>query len=81
MENECRPGSSGGYSSGEPKLGRTVYYMNQPTPESDADLLRKIKNGDSAAARILVDQNLDRIVNYGYRMLGDRVEEIGRAHV
>ena len=74
MENECRPGSSGGYSSGEPKLGRIVYYMNQPTPESDADLLRKIKNGDSAAARILVDQNLDRIVNYGYRMLGDRVE-------
>ena len=74
QEIECRPGVSGGYSSGEPRLGRTVYYMNNPTPESDADLLRRIKNGDSAAARILVDQNLDRIVNYGYRLLGDRAE-------
>ncbi len=48
--------------------------MNNPTPESDADLLGRIKNGDSAAARVLVDQHLDRIVNYGYRLLGDRAE-------
>ncbi|MBT3989679.1 MAG: RNA polymerase sigma factor [Rhodospirillaceae bacterium] len=48
--------------------------MTNPTPESDADLLRKIKAGDTQATRLLVDQYLDRIVNYGTRMLGDRSE-------
>ena len=48
--------------------------MKNPTPESDALLLRKIKDGDTVATRILVDQYLDRIVNYGTRMLGDRSE-------
>lgn len=48
--------------------------MTHPTPESDALLLRQIKAGDSAATRLLVDQYLDRIVNYGTRMLGDRAE-------
>ncbi len=48
--------------------------MINPTPKSDAILLRKVKDGDSAATRILVDQYLDRIVNYGTRMLGDRAE-------
>ncbi len=48
--------------------------MTNPTPESDALLLRKIKDGDSAATRILVDQYLDRLVNYSTRMLSDRSE-------
>jgi len=48
--------------------------MKNPTPESDALLLRKIKDGDTVATRILVDQYLDRIVNYGTQMLGDRSE-------
>ena len=48
--------------------------MINPTPESDALLLRKIKDGDTAATRILVDQYLDQILNYSTRMLGDRSE-------
>ena len=40
----------------------------------DALLLAKIKEGDIVSTRILVDQNLNIIVNYGARMLGDRSE-------
>ena len=40
----------------------------------DALLLAKIKEGDTVSTRILVDQNLDIIVNYSARMLGDRSE-------
>ena len=48
--------------------------MTDPTPESDALLLRRINDGDTAATRILVDQYLDKIVNYSTRMLNDRSE-------
>ncbi len=48
--------------------------MNDPTPESDAALVRRIGEGESEACRIIVDLYLDRIVGYGYRMLGDPVE-------
>ena len=48
--------------------------MTDPTPESDALLLRRINDGDTAATRELVEQYLDKIVNYSARMLGDRSE-------
>ena len=48
--------------------------MKKSTFKSDALLLRKIKNGDTAATRTLVEQYLNRIVNYGTRMLGDHSE-------
>ncbi|MFP6712866.1 MAG: RNA polymerase sigma factor [Rhodospirillales bacterium] len=73
VEIDHRPGKIGGYSGGSIRKIRTASMIN-PTPKSDAILLRKVKDGDSAATRILVDQYLDRIVNYGTRMLGDRAE-------
>jgi RNA polymerase sigma-70 factor (ECF subfamily) len=73
LEIDHRPGKIGGYSGGSIRKIRTASMIN-PTPKSDAILLRKVKDGDSAASRILVDQYLDRIVNYGTRMLGDRAE-------
>jgi RNA polymerase sigma-70 factor (ECF subfamily) len=73
LEIDHRPGKIGGYSGGSIRKIRTASMIN-PTPKSDAILLRKVKDGDSAATRILVDQYLDRIVNYGTRMLGDRAE-------
>ena len=48
--------------------------MTSSVPESDAALLRRIKNGEAEASRLLIDQHLDRIVAYGYRMLGDAAE-------
>ena len=73
VEIDHRPGKIGGYSGGSIRKIRTASMIN-PTPKSDAILLRKVKDGDSVATRILVDQYLDRIVNYGTRMLGDRAE-------
>jgi RNA polymerase sigma-70 factor (ECF subfamily) len=43
-------------------------------PESDAQLLRRVGDGDRAAAQHLVDEHLGRILNYAYRMLGDAAE-------
>ncbi|MAF47776.1 MAG: RNA polymerase sigma-70 factor [Rhodospirillaceae bacterium] len=48
--------------------------MQSGTPETDAALLRRIKAGDAAATALLVDQYLDRIVSYAFRMLSDRAE-------
>jgi RNA polymerase sigma-70 factor (ECF subfamily) len=48
--------------------------MKNLTSESDALLLCKIKDGDTAATRILLEQYVDRIINYSTRMLGDRSE-------
>ena len=48
--------------------------MKNLTSESDVLLLCKIKDGDTAATRILVEQYVDRIINYSTRMLGDRSE-------
>jgi RNA polymerase sigma-70 factor (ECF subfamily) len=45
--------------------------MTPPTPESDAELLSRVCAGDDAAARELVELHLDRLVGFGYRMLGD----------
>lgn len=42
--------------------------------DSDADLLRRVGDGDREAAQLLVDQHLGRILNYAYRMLGDAAE-------
>ena len=48
--------------------------MTSNVPENDAALLARIKNGEAEASRLLVEQYLDRIVAYGYRMLGDAAE-------
>jgi len=48
--------------------------MNDPSPQSDAALIRRIGDGDGVATRLVVDRYLDRIVAYGYRMLGDVAE-------
>ena len=48
--------------------------MTSNAPETDAALLRRIKNGDVEASRLLIDQHLDRIVAYSYRMLSDSSE-------
>jgi len=43
-------------------------------PDYDAQLLRRIADGDRRAAQLLLDQYLGRIVTYGYRMMGDNAE-------
>lgn len=48
--------------------------MNDPTPQSDAILIRRIGEGDQQACRHVVDAYLDRIVSYAYRMLSDASE-------
>lgn len=48
--------------------------MKNSKSKNDALLLDKIKNGDTKSTRILVDQNLNIIINYSTKMLGDRSE-------
>lgn len=48
--------------------------MSITRPETDAELLRRVGEGDREAAQALVDQHLGRILNYAYRMLGDAAE-------
>ena len=40
----------------------------------DADCVRRVADGDKNACRLLVDRHLRSIVNFAYRMLGDRSE-------
>lgn len=42
--------------------------------EADVRLMQDLRQGDQAAARHLVDQHLDRLVSYGYRLLNDLAE-------
>lgn len=58
---------------GDERTSRSA-QMTSSAPESDAALLRRIKGGEAEASRLLIDQHLDRIVAYGYRMLGDAAE-------
>ena len=48
--------------------------MTDLRPQTDAELLRRVGDGDRDCARLLVDQHLGRILNYAYRMLGDAAE-------
>jgi len=45
--------------------------MNKPTPQQDAELIKRAHAGDAEAVRELVDGYLDRIVGFSYRILGD----------
>jgi RNA polymerase sigma-70 factor, ECF subfamily len=48
--------------------------LSSSRSEMDADLLRRVGDGDRDASQLLVDQHLGRILNYAYRMLGDTAE-------
>lgn len=48
---------------------------DSPTSELDDEaLMGRVAGGDGAACRLLVDRHLGSIVNFSYRMLGDRTE-------
>ena len=51
-----------------------LVLIEKPSPQSDAELLRRIADGERDAAQQLVDQHLGRILNYAYRLLGDSAE-------
>jgi RNA polymerase sigma-70 factor (ECF subfamily) len=55
------------------RSGRLV-LIDKPSPQSDAELLKRIAEGERQAAQQLVDQYLGRILNYAYRLLGDAAE-------
>lgn len=62
-------------------LGRLEYVsraadreVTRPDAQSDAQLLGLAYRGDAAAGRLLVEQHLDRLVSFAYRLLGDGAE-------
>lgn len=62
---------------GVPRAKTTVSRLTvigASASQTDADLLKRIADGDRAASQALVDQHLGRILNYAYRMLGDAAE-------
>lgn len=69
-------------STGQSIEGLPLTYAQQARPvvikserpDHDAQLLRRIAEGDRRAAQLLLDQYLGRIVTYGYRMMGDSAE-------
>ena len=68
--------SAGPRARTKPAAGTTpmAALVSLSTKDADAALLPRIKDGDRAAAALLVDQYLNRIVAYAFRMLGDRAE-------
>jgi RNA polymerase sigma-70 factor (ECF subfamily) len=56
------------------KASLRAAMMSLGTADGDAEQLRRIHAGDAAAASLLVDQYLDRIVAYAFRVLGDKAE-------
>lgn len=48
--------------------------VSRPDARSDAQLLGRAHRGDAAASRLLVEQHLDRLVGFAYRLLGDGAE-------
>ena len=48
--------------------------LKSERPDHDAQLLRRVADGDRRAAQLLLDQYLGRIVTYSYRMMGDGAE-------
>ncbi len=48
--------------------------VSRPDAQSDAQLLGRAYGGDAAAGRLLVEQHLDRLVGFAYRLLGDAAE-------
>ena len=68
--------SAGPRARTKPAAGTTpmAALVSLSTKDADAALLHRIKDGDRAAAALLVDQYLNRIVAYAFRMLGDRAE-------
>jgi RNA polymerase sigma factor (sigma-70 family) len=65
--------SIGGLSLTDKAPSRPVVVKSE-RPDYDAQLLRRIAEGDRRAAQLLLDQYLGRIVTYGYRMMGDGAE-------
>ncbi len=57
---------------------QTHYRDTMPREEFDLTdeiaLIARLKDGESAASRHLVDMHLDRLVSYAYRMLDDMAE-------
>jgi len=66
-------GRSLGGSVAEEQESRPVVVKSE-RPDHDAQLLRRIAEGDRKAAQLLLDQYLGRIVTYGQRMMGDSAE-------
>lgn len=52
----------------------TVEMSPSSEREQEAELMRRVADGDKGACRALVDRHLRSIVNFAYRMLGDLSE-------
>src|SRR4051794_26220685 len=47
-----------------------IAVVNTERSSLDAQMLRRVAEGDRRAAQLLLDQYLGRIVTYSYRMMG-----------
>lgn len=55
-------------------MGASDEHDREKARDPDADLVRRIGEGDSKAARALVDRHLGRMLTLARRMLGDEAE-------
>lgn len=62
-----------GAATAEEPDARAVVIKGERS-DQDAQLLRRISDGDRRAAQLLLDQYLGRVVTYSYRMIGDSAE-------
>lgn len=57
-----------------PRTEMTQAADSQPTAKRDAELMRRVSAGESAASREVVELYLDQIVAYAFKMLRDAAE-------